>query len=101
MPRPTSFLILALLICLSACGGGGGDDNSPPLVSDPASWRSGVFPASSNFDAECAAPRSGADPNGNPWLDVSGSANDEKMWLRSWTHELYLWYSEVPDVNPA
>jgi len=23
------------------------------------------------------------------------------MWLRSWTHELYLWYTEVPDLNPA
>ena len=24
-----------------------------------------------------------------------------KMWLRSWTNDLYLWYSEVPDLDPA
>jgi hypothetical protein len=25
----------------------------------------------------------------------------ENNWLRSWTHELYLWYDEVTDRNPA
>jgi hypothetical protein len=27
--------------------------------------------------------------------------NDEKTWLRLWTDELYLWYREVPAVDPA
>jgi C-terminal processing protease CtpA/Prc len=26
---------------------------------------------------------------------------DEKMWLRSWTNDLYLWYEEVQDVDPT
>jgi C-terminal processing protease CtpA/Prc len=26
---------------------------------------------------------------------------DEKTFLRGWTDDLYLWYSEVPNVNPA
>jgi len=25
----------------------------------------------------------------------------ENSWLRSWTHDLYLWYREVPDLDPA
>jgi carboxyl-terminal processing protease len=25
---------------------------------------------------------------------------DEKIWLRGWTDDLYLWYREVPNVNP-
>jgi hypothetical protein len=61
----------------------------------------GVFDDSSTFEAKCAAPRSGNDPDGQPWPDVKGTATDEKMWLRSWTHDLYLWYREVPDVDPA
>jgi hypothetical protein len=32
---------------------------------------------------------------------VAGTIEDEKLWLRSWTYELYLWYREVPDYNPA
>ena len=30
-----------------------------------------------------------------------GSVAAQNHWLRSWTHELYLWYREVPDLNPA
>lgn len=47
-------------------------------------------------------PRNGIDPTtGQPWPDRRGSALDENNWLRSWTHELYLWYREVTDRNPA
>jgi C-terminal processing protease CtpA/Prc len=34
-------------------------------------------------------------------LDRPGTALDEKNWLRSWTNDLYLWFSEVPDQDPA
>lgn len=47
-------------------------------------------------------PRSGVDPfTGRSFRDTQGSAADEKAWLRAWTDELYLWYSEVPKRNPA
>ena len=29
------------------------------------------------------------------------SADNQKSWLRSWTNDLYLWYREVPNVDPA
>jgi hypothetical protein len=33
--------------------------------------------------------------------DVTGTATDQNNWLRSWTNELYLWYREAPDLDPA
>jgi hypothetical protein len=42
-----------------------------------------VFTPSANFAAQC------------------GSALTQNNWLRSWTNELYLWYDEVIDRDPA
>jgi len=65
-------------------------------------WQAGVFKASSNYVAQCAAPRSGTDPGtGAPYPDTAGSTLDENNWLRSWTNELYLWFNEVVDQDPA
>lgn len=65
-------------------------------------WVAGVFQPSRNFAALCAAPRSGTDPyTGRTYPDRLGSGVDERNWLRSWTNELYLWYSEVVDRDPG
>ena len=86
-------------LLLTACGGGGGGDISPIT---PAGWVSGVFQPASNFAARCAAPRMGTDPaTGAPYPDKVGSTLDENNWLRSWTNDLYLWFDEVTDQNPA
>jgi hypothetical protein len=29
------------------------------------------------------------------------SSDNQKSWLRSWTNDQYLWYREVPNVDPA
>jgi carboxyl-terminal processing protease len=63
-----------------------------------------VSACSSSYDpaAHCAAPRTGIDPStGAPFRDVPGTAADEKAWLRRWIDDLYLWYREVPDPDPA
>src|SRR5437763_10504907 len=66
------------------------------------SWTPGVFLPESHFAAQCAAPRSGVDPyTKRPYPDVIGTSVDENNWLRSWTNHLYLWYGEVPDLNPG
>lgn len=89
--------LLALTGALISCGGGGDDDPSFTGTYTP-----GVFPASSSLDGMCVSPRSGTDPStGRPYIDVSGTTTTEKNWLRSWTNELYLWYSEVPDLDPG
>lgn len=47
-------------------------------------------------------PRTGIDPfSGEPYPDQPGSSLEEKLWLRSWTNNTYLWYDEVEDNDPA
>jgi len=95
----------ALLVGLTACGGGGGDGGGGGGTGSGGlgtSYVPGVFQPSESFAARCVTPRTGINPlTGQPYRDSSGSSTDQNNWLRSWTHELYLWYSEVPDLNPA
>ncbi|KUJ82531.1 peptidase [Microbulbifer flavimaris] len=106
LPVSRQFSTLVLSILLSACGGGGGGgsstQNPPAGDSGGSGWQQGVFLPSETFAARCVAPRSGTDPStGRAYADVAGTALDEKNWLRSWTEELYLWYDEVEDRDPA
>jgi len=97
--RIAIFLSLSALL-LQACGGG----SSPQGVSTRPgtnTYTAGVFGPSSGYANRCAKPRSGTDPiTHSAYLDTQGSTALENFWLRSWTHELYLWYSEVPDLDP-
>lgn len=86
---------LAILGMLAGCGGGGGGSSGGRVLTPSGnSYTAGVFQPSSSFAALCAAPRAGT-------ADRQGSATSENNFLRSWTHELYLWYREAPDLNPA
>jgi carboxyl-terminal processing protease len=89
---------------LSACGGGGGG-SAPAATTPPTSttgWVQGQFSPPATFAALCVTPRTGTDPTTmQPYPDRPGTALDEKNWLRSWTNDLYLWFSEVPDQDPA
>jgi len=92
----------AVLGALAACGGGGGGGGGSSPPSPVSTWTPGVFQPEASFAAQCAAPRSGTDPyTHQAYPDVQGTATDENNWLRSWTNDLYLWFSEVPDLNPA
>ncbi len=53
------------------------------------------------FEHQCERPRTGVDIEGNRFPDDPGSSLLEKFWLRSWTHETYLWNDEVVDQDPA
>lgn len=74
----------AALCVLAACGGGGGGGGGP-LTANPGggtgTFTPGVFAPRADFAGQC-------------------TAFNQKMFLRSWTNELYLWYNEVPDTNP-
>src|ERR1700741_5442393 len=99
-----NLLLLGALAALSACGGGGGGGGGGNAAAGPSAsgWTAGVFMSAANFAAQCAAPRSGIDPTtGGPFPDVQGSTLSENNWLRSWTNDLYLWYDEVIDRDPA
>ena len=78
---------------------------SPPPPSPPPSvpcgardepWQEGTFCPSKNFYQYCADPDKSASPEARQGIYV-----DENNWLRSWSHETYLWYDEIEDVDPA
>lgn len=72
------------------------------MPSPPGPWTPGVYLASSTFVNQCATPRTGIDPaTSRRYPDVQGSTLTENNFLRSWTNQLYLWYNEVPDLDPA
>lgn len=102
-------LLIAALWALAGCGGG---SSNTPLGANPGTdagagsggsgggtgggnsgYTRGIYPPAATFAKQCASPRAGTQ-------DQSGSRFTENMFLRSWTHETYLWYSEVPDTNP-
>ncbi len=111
MPSQLRWITLASLVVLVGCGGGSssGSGNSGSGGSSgggsggtTGSWTPGVFEPSATFANQCASPRTGVDPaTGKRYPDVQGTTVTENRFLRSWTNELYLWYSEVPDLNPA
>ena len=72
-------------------GGGAGGGNFMP----------GVFLPAGSFQAQCAMPRTGTDPNGNRWPDVQGTSTDENNFLRSYSNNTYLWYDEITDRDPG
>jgi C-terminal processing protease CtpA/Prc len=98
----TSLIALALVAGLAGCGGGGG--SSPAVTATPAATTptspviTASYTASQNM---CAAPRTGIDPyTGKAYLDKQGKLSDELTFLRGWIDQYYLWYKEVPNVDP-
>ena len=93
---------------VSACGGGGGSSApntesientappAPPPVVESSDFAAGVFSPSNEFQASCEVPRTSAAFN-----DAQGTTVDENYWLRSISNELYLWYDEIVDQDPA
>ena len=102
-------VLMAATCALQVGCGGSGDAGStptpttPPAPNPPAiAYAAGVYPAASTFAAQCAVPRTGVNPEtGRAFPDTTGSALAEKHFLRSWTNELYLWFNEVADRDPA
>jgi C-terminal processing protease CtpA/Prc len=91
------WLVAAALATLWGCGGSDSSNSA-----GQTSWTAGVFQPASTFAAQCATPRAGTDPTtGKAYPDKPGSTLTQNNWLRSWTRDLYLWYREVPDLNPA
>ena len=93
-------LPIALASMLAACGGGGGSPSvATPVTTTPTSPTiTASYTASQNM---CATPRTGVDPyTGKAYLDKQGTLTDERTFLRGWIDQYYLWYKEVPDVNP-
>ncbi len=101
-------LLGGMALGLAACGGGGSSGgsgaSSPPPASPPADpiWTQGHYDPPANFEQYCAVPRTGTDPvTGQAYPDRLGSTVWENSWIRAWSEAYYLWYRDLPDLNPA
>lgn len=72
---------LAALLLAACGGGGGGGTGSTGTVTPPPDDTSSLLP-SSTYAGQC-------------------SLADQKRFVRSYLNEVYLWYREVPQVDPA
>ena len=77
----------------------GGTTTPPPSPTGPV-YTQNSFASASVYKDRCQTVRTGVDIEGNPYTDLPGSLVEEFFWLRSWTHETYLWNNEVADQNP-
>lgn len=97
-----SLITAVTLALLQGCGGG--DSSSNTNTTTNSAWKAGDFSqSSSDFANKCENPRTGLDPyaGNTAYPDQAGSSLQEKMFLRAFTNETYLWYDEVPDNNPS
>jgi carboxyl-terminal processing protease len=119
-----SCFALVLTALLAACGGGGGNPGacsgsavycgannvsqtgtgnpSTPSAATPTVGPSGIVPSNS-VAGQCASPRPASVINPAtraPYGDRQGSLTTEKQWIRGFVDETYLFYTEVPAVNP-
>lgn len=85
---------------LVGCGGGGGSSTLSPSPSPSSSsqgsnseWVAGRYESWRNLSGICANPRK--------TNDVQGTITDENSWIRSFSNDTYLWYSDLPDVDPG
>ena len=102
MIKLSAVFSVSSLLFLSACGGGGGSDSSGNGGTKTIGWQAGVYADSSGLKNKCESPRVGSSKiTGITFPDKKGTEADEKNFLRSWSHETYLWYKELPDLNPA
>ena len=105
--------MLSAAIALAGCGGGGSSNTSNTNTGGTGStggtgtismpvYTAGVYKPEAEYKNFCAKPRSGIDPyTRQAYPDKAGSAEHEKMWLRSWSNRTYLWYNELPDIHPV
>jgi len=82
-------IIVAGHLLLSGCGGSSSptSSNAPTVSESDLTWVAGEFISADSLDNLCES--------------TSGDDLPEKLWLRSWIDDTYLWYNEVDDKDPA
>ncbi len=85
-------------LLLAGCGGG---SSSTTSVAQQPPVAVGSNDAYAGYWNMCAAPRTGVDAQGVAFPDKPGTLMDELRFLRGWSNQYYLWYSEIPPNDPA
>ncbi|HWC74712.1 MAG TPA: S41 family peptidase, partial [Gemmatimonadales bacterium] len=79
VPRRAVALPATVVAAALAASCSGGDSSGPPAPY-------------AQYAQRCANPPAG---------DQQGTLTDEKNWLRTWIDDTYLWYREVPTLDPT
>ncbi len=101
------FCATAAISLLAACGGGGGSPAPAPAPNPapapapaptpaPSPPPSSTLPLASTLAQQCSPQNTLA-----PADKRTASLDTERRWVRSYMNEAYLWYSEVPTVDPS
>ncbi|MAJ87453.1 MAG: peptidase [Cellvibrionales bacterium TMED148] len=91
------------------CAGDSGSDIDMPVSSTvqeiasellaedstEVTWDLGVFESWRNLSQVCVNPR-----NNENYNDRLGTVAHENNWIRSYSDDTYLWYQELPDIDP-
>jgi carboxyl-terminal processing protease len=80
--------VALLSLAMVGCGGSGGgvtlpSPNPPPPQPPPSSG----LAQSSQYEQQCSA--------------TTGTPRQERQWVRSYVDEAYLWYNEIPKLDPV
>ncbi|XHS78560.1 S41 family peptidase [Burkholderiaceae bacterium UC74_6] len=98
-------LALSSLLLLQACGGGGGGGGGGSSSTGGGSnGSSSVVPppiASSTFVPTTNAQQCDSSNPDAPLGSRTGSLTIEKQWLLSFLYSSYLWYQDMPSVDPT
>ena len=95
----STVIVAALLVACGGGGGGGAGTTAPPVVVEPGSgWIAGEYDdwRLDSMRNICANPRTTGG-----YSDTQGDVTDENFWIRSYSNDTYLWYSELPDIDPG
>lgn len=95
MLKLTSLASAISLSLLTACGGGSSySSSSGSTVDVPTTPTGSNLPSSDSLKNLCLAPRAATE-------DKTGTMEQEKAYLRSFVDETYLWYKDVPTLDPT
>ena len=95
--------LVTFSVIVGGCGGGGG--SSPAPLVPPAGgsgsdsdWVAGQYDdwRGTSMRNICESPRTTGG-----YSDTQGTVTDENNWIRSYSNDTYLWYSELPDIDPG
>lgn len=89
-------LLLLPVALLSACGGGSSNKLASAIPAIP------TIPSTGNELTYVAGAFTQYADLANLCIGSNGGSElAEKLWLRSWSDDTYLWYNEINDQNPA
>ena len=95
--------LLAITTVIAGCSGGGSSSpapSQPPVGTTPpaSDWVAGEYDdwRLTSMRNICESPRTTGG-----YSDTQGTVTDENNWIRSYSNDTYLWYSELNDIDPG